>query len=582
MYLRETKRRNKDGSVVSYLQLAHNERHPVSGSPVAKVIHNFGRADQLDREALRRLVASISRFLEPDEATSVGAGLEEVEVVDARRCGGAYVLDALFARLGITAALRKAARGRRLDAELVERVCFALVSQRALEPGSKLAATRWARDRVALPGCPAFSDDAAYRAMDFLLAALPEIAEGVFASTASLLNLDCDVIFVDTSSTYFETDAADAEIEFATYLDEQEARAAAAAAGESQGGPEEAALRRFSKHSKDKRPDLPQVVIGMAVTREGIPVRCWTFPGNASDQLIIRRVHDDLAGWKLSRVLWVADRGFNSVANRAYLQKGGGHYVLAERLRSGSAEARAALARAGRYQKVAGNLEVKEVRLGEGLRAPRFVMVHNPEAATRDAHVRENLIAYLEGQIAGSDSWPQRRRDELVGTLRTRPGLFRLLRRTRQGLLRLDQAAVKREARLDGKWLLRTSDKSLTAADLAAAYKQLYQVERGWRDMKGALALRPVFHHREDRIRAHVQLCWLALLLIRACENATGETWRCVREELERLHLVTLETSEGRVARRSRMTAGQRRILAALKLPEPPLFSDFEVGATAD
>ena len=133
VYLRETRRKNKDGSVVSYLQLAHNERHPETGSPVARVIHNFGRADQLDREALRRLVASISRFLEPHEAASVGAGLEEVEVVDARRCGGAYALDALFARLGISAALRTAAQGRRLDAELVERVCFALTAQRALD-----------------------------------------------------------------------------------------------------------------------------------------------------------------------------------------------------------------------------------------------------------------------------------------------------------------------------------------------------------------------------------------------------------------------------------------------------------------
>jgi hypothetical protein len=489
VYLRETRRKNRDGSVVSYLQLAHNERHPETGSPVARIIHNFGRADQVDREALRRLVASISRVLDPAEAVAAGSGLEEVEVVEARRCGGAYVLDALFARLGISAALREAAAGRRLDAELTERVCFALVAQRALEPGSKLAATRWARERVALPACPPFTDDAAYRAMDFLLAALPEIAEGVFSSTANLLNLACDVIFVDTSSTYFETDAADEEVELETTLAEEEARAAAAAAGERQGGPSEAATRRFSKHSKDKRPDLPQVVIGMAVTREGVPVRCWTFPGNASDQLIMRTIRDDLAGWKLNRVLWVADRGFNSVANRAYLQKGGGHYVLAERLRSGSIEARAALVRAGRYRKVAGNLEVKEVRLGAGLRAPRFVLVHNPEAAERDRHVRANLVAYLEEQIAGSDAWPQRRRDELVGTLRTRPGLYRLLRRTKQGLLRLDQAAIKREARLDGKWLLRTSDETLTPEDLALAYKQLYQVERGWRDMKGALAL---------------------------------------------------------------------------------------------
>ena len=134
MYLRETRRKNKDGSVVSYLQLAHNERHPVSGSPVAKVIHSFGRADELDREALRRLVRSISRFLEPDEVAAGGTSLTEVEILDSRRYGGAYVLDALFARLGVAAALRAAARGRRLDPELVERVVFALVAQRALEP----------------------------------------------------------------------------------------------------------------------------------------------------------------------------------------------------------------------------------------------------------------------------------------------------------------------------------------------------------------------------------------------------------------------------------------------------------------
>jgi len=120
VYLRETKRRNKDGSVVSYLQLAHNERHPETGSPVARIIHNFGRADQVDREALRRLVASISRHLDPADAVATGSGLD-VEIVDARRCGGAFVLDALFARLGIGKALRQAAQGRRLDADALER-----------------------------------------------------------------------------------------------------------------------------------------------------------------------------------------------------------------------------------------------------------------------------------------------------------------------------------------------------------------------------------------------------------------------------------------------------------------------------
>ena len=136
---------------------------------------------------------------------------------------------------------------------------------------------------------------------------------------------------------------------------------------------------------------------------------------------------------------------------------------------------------------------------------------------------------------------------------------------------------VKDEAHLDGKWLLRTSDVTLTAEDLAAAYKQLTQIERGWRDLKGALGLRPVFHHREDRIRGHVQLCWLALLVIRVVENATHETWRNTRHELDRMHLVTLATADGQVAQRTPTTPGQKSILDALDLAEPPRFFDFTV-----
>jgi hypothetical protein len=183
--------------------------------------------------------------------------------------------------------------------------------------------------------------------------------------------------------------------------------------------------------------------------------------------------------------------------------------------------------------------------------------------------VREQAV------VAGSDDWTDRRRTELVGSLKTKPGLRRYLRRTPAGLLRVDHAAVKREAHLDGKWLLRTSNTTLSPEDLAAAYKQLLQVERGWRDMKGHLGLRPVFHHREDRIRAHVQLCWLALLLLRVVENATDDTWRNVRNELARMHVVTLSSADGQVAQRTAATAGQKKILAALKLPEPPRFLDF-------
>ncbi|HEX2301945.1 MAG TPA: IS1634 family transposase [Pseudonocardiaceae bacterium] len=579
MFLRETRRTNRDGSVVSYLQLAHNQRHPVSGNPVAKVIHNFGRADRVDRAGLARLVSSISRFLSPEQAVTAAGAAEfagEVEVLDSRRLGAAWTLDRIWERLGIGAAIRRVATGRRLDGEAVERVVFALVAQRACEPGSKLAATGWVAQRVAIADCAGFTDDAAYAAMDFLLDALGEIAAEVFGSVAHLLNLDLDIVFVDTTSTYWETETTDELAELADEPGDDETS-----------NPVEAGTRAFG-HSKDHRGDLPQVVIAMAVTRDGVPVRCWTFPGDTADTAIIRTVKDDLDGWGLRRLVWVADRGFACAANRAYLTRGGGHYIHAEKLRQANTEAAAALARAGRYRTVADNLRVKEIHVAPGgdgdgdggARTQRFVICHNPEQAERDQRVRANLVAHLQQLIDGSDSWTARRRDELVGSLKTKPGLRRYLRRTKTGLLRVDHGAIRREAHLDGKWLLRTSDLTLTPDDLAAAYKQLLAVERGWRDMKGALGLRPIFHYREDRIRAHIQLCWLALLLLRVIENATGDTWRNIRHELDRMHLVTLATNAGQIAQRTTSTAGQQTLLRALDLPEPPRIFDYTLPSS--
>ena len=340
MFLRETRRVNRDGSVVSYLQLAHNERHPVSGNPVAKVIHSFGRADKVDRAALARLVTSISRFLTPEQAVTAAVGVGElgggVEVLDSRRLGAAWTLDRLWERLGIGAAIRRVATGRRLDGDVVERVVFALVCA----AGVRTRARSWPRPA----GWPSGSrstaargslDDAAYAAMDFLLDALGEIAAEVFSSVAHLLNLDLDIVFVDTTSTYWETETVDELAELAQDPGDDETTS-----------PTEAGARAFG-HSKDHRADLPQVVIAMAVTRDGVPVRCWTFPGDTADTAIIRTIKDDLGGWGLRRLVWVADRGFASAANRAYLTRGGGHYIHAEKLRHTNTEAAAALGPAG-------------------------------------------------------------------------------------------------------------------------------------------------------------------------------------------------------------------------------------------
>ncbi len=574
MYLRETRRRNRDGSEVSYLALAHNERDPDTGMPRATIIHSFGRADQVDREGLARLVRSISRFLDPAEAVAAGAS-GEVRIIDARPMGTSWVVARLWERLGIAKAIMDAAAGRRADPVAVERVAFAMVANRlSPTPLSKLAGCAWVSRRVYIEGLAELTDDACYRTMDFLLQALPEIQEAVFFSVANLLNLEVDIVFFDTTSTYWEADGADPAL-----LDDDEAGGqrdgGAEVPGEVPGDDTEAGGFRTWGHSKDHRPDLPQVVIGMAVTREGIPVRVWTFPGSTSDQVLIRTVKDDLRAWRLNRVIWVLDRGFASAENRRYLQRGGGHYIMGEKLRSDSKEAAAALSRQGRYHTVAGNLRVKEVRVDDGTARDRFVVCHNPEQATRDAEVRAQIVERLQGRIAGTDALGAKKRAELAGQLRAKPTFARFLRETPSGKLRIDRARVARDAHFDGKFLLRTSDESLTAADIAEGYKGLYEAERGWRDLKSTLDLRPVYHYKQQRIEAHVQLCWLALLILRVAEITVADTWRNIRDELERLHLVTLATAEGQVAQLSELTARQRHILKALGLPEPPRFFDF-------
>ena len=516
MYLRTIQRRNKDGSVVRYVQLAHNVRHPDSGNSVAEVVHSFGREDQLDRDALSRLVRSIARYLGPAaelEATAAaGDGAAPLQFVSSKALGGAWALDGLWRRVGIHEVLFSLLAGRRLDPR-AERVLFALVANRALEPLSKLAATRWVAERAAIPGLDEVDDDACYRAMDWLLEIEDDLATAVYFAVADLLNLEVDLLFFDTTSTYFEIEQPDAP------------------------GDGETVGFRTHGHSKDHRPDLPQVVVGMAVTRTGIPIRVWCWPGNTSDQALIRQVKDDLRAWRLARVVWVADRGFASAPNRRYLQRAGGHYIIGEKLRGASSEASAALARQGRYHPVAGNLRVKQVVIDDATMRDRFVVCHNPDEAARDEAVRERLVAQLTGAIAATDTLSTTARAALATELSAHPGYRRFLRTTPTGLLRIDRTAMRAEAHLDGKFLLRTSDPTLSAEDVALAYKQLLEVERGWRDMKSTLELRPVYHRLQDRIRAHVLLCWLALLLIRLAETATGDTWRNLRHELDRMHL---------------------------------------------
>jgi Transposase DDE domain len=561
-----TSRRNADGSEVRYVALAHNER--VDGQTRARVLVNLGREDGLDTAGLRRLVSSISRFLgDPDPYGGDGGDADLLRVTSSRSLGGVWLLDGLWRQLGIDKALRAVLGPRRFTTD-VERVLFALVANRALDPGSKLAATEWVGHDAAIRDLATMSDDQAYRAMDLLVEAdaTAGVQEAVFFSVANLLNLEVDVLLFDTTSTYFETDTADADPD---------------------GQP---GFRRYG-HSKDHRPDLPQIVIGLAVTKEGIPVRVWCWPGNTADTSVLPQVRDGMRDWKLGRVVTVVDRGFSSNANLDYLRRGGGGWIAGERMRDRAGDAAEALSRQGRFTTVNDHLHVKEAKI-DSTPGVRWVVCLNTVEATRDKTARDDAVARLDTELdriaaarakataarKSTTSGKARARldAELAGhtrsecALRDHVSLGRWLRQTKTGRLVIDRARVAAEERLDGKYLLSTSDPHLSPAEVALGYKNLLEAERGFRDMKSTLMLRPVFHRLEPRIRAHVLICWLALLLARVAENATGHTWDQVARELDRLAAVTLQGPAGTVVQATEPTDIQRAFLAACQVPPPP------------
>ena len=566
MYLRVTSRTNADGSVVRYVALAHNER--TDGQTRARVLRGLGREDGLDTDGLRRLVSPVSGFLGDADPYAAGSGerADLLRMTSSRSMGGAWLLDGLWKQLGIDAALRKLLGPRRFSTD-VERVLFALVANRALDPSSKLAASEWAERDAAIGGLDSMSDDQAYRAMDLLIEAdaTAKVQEAVFFAVANLLNLEVDVLLFDTTSTYFE---AEPDV-----------------------GPDgEPGFRRYG-HSKDHRPDLPQVVIGLAVTKEGIPVRVWSWPGNTSDTSVLPEVRDGMRDWKLGRVVTVVDRGFSSNANLDYLRKGGGQWIAGERMRDKAGDAAEALSRQGRFTVVNDHLHVKEAKI-DSTPGVRWIICFNTAEAAKDKATRDQAVASVTAELeriakarakattelksATTAKATSRLEGELAGhtraecALRDHVTFKRWLRQTSTGRLVTGKAAIAAEEKLDGKYLLSTSDQHMTPAEIALGYKNLLDAERGFRDMKSTLMLRPVFHRLETRIRAHILICWLALLLVRVAEQATGDTWARIAREMDRMAAVTLTGTAGTVVQSTEPTDAQRAFLSACKVSLPP------------
>jgi hypothetical protein len=397
-----------------------------------------------------------------------------------------------------------------------------MAAQRLDRPGSKLAChERWL-DRVWLPEARDLGLHQLYRALDVLAEHGDAVEQAVFWRAADLFRLDVDLVFYDATTAWFETDEEDV-------------------AGHEWRGLTFEPLRRRG-HSKEGRDNDPQVVIALAVTRDGVPVRSWVFPGATPDVTTVRTIKDDLRAMRLGRVLFVGDAGLYSKANLDELAKGAGRYVLAAPIGRVREVRDEVLSHPGRYADVTPSLRAKEVVLGEGERRRRYVLCLNGEEADRQRRRRAEILALLEAELAGLGEDHPKAACRLIASRRFGP----YLSRDAGGRPYLDREKVRRAEQLDGKFVLTTNDDTLSVADVALGYKGMWVIESCFRKMKTTgLEVRPMFHWMPHRITAHVKLCVLALMIQRAAEIATGLPWGRLVPLLERLKAVRY-TSEGR------------------------------------
>ncbi len=446
-------------------------------------------------------------------------------LIDAWPYGELYVLEQLWRRLGIAEAIGEVLGRRKFDFP-VERALFAMVANRACAPSSKLYCfEQWLAEDVRIEGSETLELQHLYRAMDFLEANKEPLEEAIYSRTADLLNLDVELIFYDTTSLHFETDEEDEGL---------------GAQGEVYGSLA-AGRRRYRAprkrgKSKNGRDDAPQIVVGLAVIRDGFPVRHWIFPGNTVDVTTVQQVKRELKGWRLDRCVFVGDAGMVSQANLNTLARGGGRYIVCMPIYPGGEVSEAVLSRPGRYRKVAHNLEVKEVMVGDGERRRRYVVCYNPEEARRQQQHRARVLEALGAELASLREHRGEAHTKRVCELRASGRYGRYLRLSERGKPVIDKAKLKAAERLEGKFVVHSNDDTLSAEDMALGYKQLQRVEFAWRGLKSGLRLRPVYHWRAHRIHVHVALTVLALLLERVAEQACADTWRNIRDDLKQIN----------------------------------------------
>jgi len=528
----------------SYLQIVESYRE--DGRVRQRVIGTIGRLEELTaRGQVDQLLRSLAKYSERAILLLSGVSDPQAEV---KKVGPDLVFGRLWERLEIAGDIRELIQDRRYRFE-VERAIFVTVLNRLMNPGSDRQAERW-QQAYRIKGVERIQLQHFYRAMAFLGTPLKEtnlsegfsprcvkdvIEEKIFERRRNLFT-GLDLVFFDTTSFYFEGDGGETIGQYG--------------------------------YSKDKRPDLKQMIAGVVLDSEGYPLCCEMWPGNTADVKSLKVVAGRLKKrFGIERMCVVADRGMISKETVTELKHENIHHILGVRMRRNAGLAPELLDDSGyeeihpvrKKRKDPSPLKVKETVLD----GQRYILCVNPEEVLADTQVREAIVASLKERIKGGDT-------SLVGN----KGYRRYLSVTGDSHFEIDDKKIADDARYDGKWVL-TTDTDMLAVEVALKYKQLLMVERIFRDMKSVLETRPIYHRCDETIRGHVFCSFLALVLRKELEQAldrTGERfeWEDIKRDLKALQEMTITDCGKTITVRSRAEGCCGKVFQAVGVALPP------------
>jgi len=541
--------RIKKSGKYRYLQIVENRKE--KGKVKQRVIATIGRMDQLQaKDRVETLIRSLSRFSE--RTLLILSGQSDVSA-EAVKIGPSIIFERLWKETGIHKAIKRLLQDRRFEFD-VERAIFLTVLHRLMVSGSDRSCERWRQDYL-IEGAEELDLHHLYRAMAFVGEEIKDqkgatlfaprcnkdlIEEMIFFDQRDLFS-ELELVFFDTTSIYFEGH-----------------------------GGETIGQRGFSK---DHRPDLNQMVVGAIIDDRGRPICCEMWPGNTTDVKTLIPVIDRIRNrFGIQRFCIVADRGMISAATIKELEKRNIAYILGARMRRVKEIKRDVLSRGGRYSEVypegvtskdPSPLKVKQVVHNE----KRYIVCFNTRQARKDARDREAVIASLKEQLKKGPK-------SLVGN----KGYRKYLKIDKDSA-RIDMNKVEYESRFDGKWVL-TTNTDLSANKVALKYKELWQVERVFRDVKSMLDTRPVYHQRDENIRGHVFCSFLALVLRKELERRLNDAghifeWADIKQDLKALQQVTIEEDGKCFALRSECKGHCGKIFQAVKVALPPTIREL-------